>query len=105
MSHWKHWWKTGGGAPEDVPSIRRMPVSDDICDRVVDTNQPETFEFAEGWVRVVPAPVYEQEWLERGGAPDVEAVICYPPEDASRCVYLELTPRPPRTRFGHRFER
>jgi hypothetical protein len=104
MSHWKHWWKTGGGAPEDVPSIRRMPVSDDICG-VVDTNQPETFEFAEGWVRVVPAPVYEQEWLERGGAPDVEAVICYPPEDASRCVYLELTPRPPRTRFGHRFER
>jgi hypothetical protein len=104
MSEWKYWTKTGGSAPGAAPSIRRMPVSDEICDRVVDTNQPETFEFAEGWVTVVPAPVFQQAWLDRGGPPDVESVMCYPPGDASRCVYLELTPRPPRTQFGHGFE-
>jgi hypothetical protein len=91
-----------GRRTSNVPSIRRMPVSDEICDRVVDTNQPESHEFAEGWVRVVPGPVYQREYLERGGLPDVEAVRCLPAEDSSRCVYLELTPRPPRTEFGHR---
>jgi hypothetical protein len=63
---------------------RVMPVPDAKADEAIETNQPVTVK----WARVVPEPIFRQEWLERGGPPAQAAVMCE--RDDGACVYVEL---------------
>ena len=61
-----------------------MPVPEAVADEAVEINQPVTVRRA----RVVPEPIFRQEWLERGGPPAQGAVMCE--RDDGACVYVEL---------------
>jgi hypothetical protein len=63
-----------------------MPVDDAVADQAVETNQTVPVELAGGWAKVVPEPIFRDEWLHRGGPPDQGALMCV--RDDNACVYV-----------------
>ena len=70
--------------PSTANWTRDMPVAEAKADEAIETNQPVTVKCA----RVVPEPIFREEWLERGGPPAQAAVMCE--RDDGACVYVEL---------------
>jgi hypothetical protein len=73
-------------APSTWSWTRGMPVPEAKADEAIETNQPVTVRRA----RVVPEPIFRQEWLERGGPPARASLMCK--RDDGACVYVELPP-------------